>query len=186
MGGRRSRLGQPGRGPCSCSTPGSGGGRPARITRTRVLKAFLATTMDYPWEEIHDEADRLEHAASEAMIERIDTQLDHPSADPHGDPIPTAKGQIRRPIGVARLTEVEAGRYEVIRLSDADPQRLIRFRDCGLTPGKPVQVIAHGPRGTTGLLGDQPRSIVLAPAEARAIWVAPPRPRAMRRTLRNP
>lgn len=147
----------------------------AMVRRHRLLETFLVTTLGYPWDEVHDEAERLEHAASDAMIERIDAQLGRPAADPHGDPIPTATGAVERPEGTTRLTDVEPGWYEIVRLSDADPARLARFRESGLVPGGAVQVIAQGPGGTTGALEDHPGSIVLAPAEAGAIWVAPAR-----------
>ena len=145
----------------------------AMVRRHRLLETFLVTTLGYPWEEVHDEAERLEHAASDAMIERIDAQLGHPTADPHGDPIPTAQGRTRRPLNTTRLTQARPGRYEIVRLSDADPQRLTRFRDTGLVPGGPFRVIAQGAGGTTGVLGNHHVAIALAPVEAGAIWVTP-------------
>lgn len=155
----------------------------AMVRRHRLLETFLVTTLGYPWEEVHDEAERLEHAVSDAMIERIDVQLGYPTADPHGDPIPTAQGRTRRPSNTTRLTEAGPGRYEIVRLSDADPQRLTRFRDSGLVPGGPFRVIAQGSSGTTGVLGNHRAAIDLAPLEAEAIWVrptpAPPAPRSL-------
>ncbi|WP_241482921.1 metal-dependent transcriptional regulator [Kocuria rosea] len=143
------------------------------VRRHRLLETFLATTLGYPWEEVHDEAERLEHAASDAMIERIDAQLGRPTADPHGDPIPTAQGRTRRPLNTTRLTEAKPGGYEIIRLSDADPQRLTRFRDCGLVPGGAFRVIAQEASGTTGVPEYHHTAIKLAPTEAEAIWVTP-------------
>ena len=107
------------------------------------------------------------------MIERIDAQLGHPTADPHGGPTPTAQGRTRRPLNTTRLTRARPGRYEIVRLSDADPQRLTRFRDSGLVPGGPFRVIAQAASGTTGVLGNQHTAIDLAPVEAEAIWVTP-------------
>ena len=145
----------------------------AMVRRHRLLETFLVTTLGYPWEEVHDEAERLEHAVSDAMIERIDAQLGQPTADPHGDPIPTAQGRTRRPRNTTRLTRARPGRYEIVRLSDADPQLLTRFRACGLVPGGPFRVIAQGASGTTGVPGNQHTAIDLAPVEAEAIWVTP-------------
>ena len=145
----------------------------AMVRRHRLLETFLVTTLGYPWEEVHDEAERLEHAASEVMIERIDAQLGHPTADPHGDPIPTAQGRVRRPLNTTRLTNARPGRYEIVRLSDADPERLTRFRGCGLVPGGAFRVIAQETGGTTGVPGDHHTAIDLAPTEAEAIWVTP-------------
>ncbi|MGQ1797411.1 metal-dependent transcriptional regulator [Kocuria oceani] len=145
----------------------------AMVRRHRLLETFLVTTLGYPWEEVHDEAERLEHAVSDAMIERIDAQLGHPTADPHGDPIPTAQGRTRRPLNTTRLTTARPGRYEIVRLSDADPERLTRFRDSGLVPGGPFRVTAQGANGITGVLGNHHAAIDLTPVEAEAIWVTP-------------
>ncbi|GLC62540.1 hypothetical protein PLESTB_001911000 [Pleodorina starrii] len=133
----------------------------AMVRRHRLLETFLATTLGYPWEEVHDEAERLEHAASDAMIERIDARLGRPT------------GRTRRPLNTTRLTEAKPGRYEIIRLSDADPHRLTRFRDCGLVPGGAFRVIAQEASGTTGVPGYHHTAIELAPTEAEAIWVTP-------------
>ena len=155
----------------------------AMVRRHRLLETFLATTLGYPWEEVHDEAERLEHAASDAMIERIDARLGRPTVDPHGDPITTAQGRTRRPLNTTRLTEAKPGRYEIIRLSDADPHRLTRFRDCGLVPGGAFRVIAQEASGTTGVPGYHHTAIDLAPTEAEAIWVTPTPPLNTQRSL---
>ena len=117
------------------------------------------------------------------MIERIDAQLGDPTADPHGGPTPTAQGRTRRPLNTTRLTKARPGQYEIVRLSDADPQRLTRFRDCGLVPGEPFRVIAQGAGGTTGVPGYHHTAIDLAPTEAEAIWVTPTPPLNSQRSL---
>src|SRR5437868_11040512 len=68
------------------------------IRRHRLLELFLAKTLKMPWDEVHEEAEHMEHAASERLIDRIDEYLGHPAVDPHGDPIPRADGS---------LTEIE-------------------------------------------------------------------------------
>ncbi|QCU79119.1 metal-dependent transcriptional regulator [Citricoccus sp. SGAir0253] len=113
----------------------------AMVRRHRLLEAFLVATLGYSWEEVHDEAERLEHAASDALVQRIDAVLGHPDRDPHGDPIPSADGRVHRPEGVLRLGAAAPGTYEVLRLSDADPGRLERFRRHRLTPGAVVEVL---------------------------------------------
>ncbi|ARC58043.1 Iron-dependent repressor IdeR [Frondihabitans sp. 762G35] len=128
----------------------------AMVRRHRLLETFLVTTLGYGWEEVHDEAERLEHAASNALIERIDALLGHPAADPHGDPIPEADGRTTMRPGVARLASAPAGDYLVVRVSDRDPDRLDRAAQLGLVPGAGVTVAAAP-----------------LPDVADAVWVVP-------------
>jgi DtxR family Mn-dependent transcriptional regulator len=146
----------------------------AMVRRHRLLETFLVTTLGYAWEEVHEEAERLEHAASEAMIERIDATLGHPTADPHGDPIPTADGDVRHPPGTTRLTEAVPGEYRSIRVSDADPGLLTRLRAQDIAPGTALTVTGHDDDGaTTALLPGAPRPVVIPAEDSRAIWVRP-------------
>src|SRR5215208_5666223 len=64
------------------------------VRRHRLIELFLVEVMGMSWTEVHDEAEHLEHAVSDRLIERIDEMLGHPDADPHGDPIPTAEGHV--------------------------------------------------------------------------------------------
>ena len=146
----------------------------AMVRRHRLLETFLVTTLGYAWEEVHEEAERLEHAASEAMIERIDATLGHPTADPHGDPIPTADGDVRHPPGTTRLTEAAPGDYRSIRVSDADSELLTRLRAQDIAPGTALTVTGHDDDGaTTALLSGAPRPVVIPAQDSRAIWVRP-------------
>src|SRR5580700_4376418 len=67
------------------------------LRRHRLLELFLVKILGLDWSVVHDEADRLEHAISDTVLERMDALLGHPTADPHGDPIPTSKGQLHEP-----------------------------------------------------------------------------------------
>ena len=69
------------------------------LRRHRLLELFLVETLQMPWDEVHEEAEHMEHAVSEHLIDRIDAYLGHPSVDPHGDPIPRADGSLDSPIG---------------------------------------------------------------------------------------
>jgi DtxR family Mn-dependent transcriptional regulator len=69
------------------------------LRRHRLLELFLAQTLDMTWDEVHEEAEHMEHAASERLIDRIDAYLGHPAVDPHGDPIPRADGSLTEPEG---------------------------------------------------------------------------------------
>lgn len=146
----------------------------AMVRRHRLLETFLVTTLDYTWDEVHEEAEHLEHAASAALIDRIDARLGHPAADPHGDPIPTADGRIHRPADSLRLAETAPGRYRCLRVSDADPGLLARLREHEIAPGTTVIVTGHDDGGsTTAVLSGRTEPVVLSAAASRAIRVGP-------------
>ncbi len=113
----------------------------AMVRRHRVLETFLVSILHYSWNEVHDEAERMEHAVSERLIERMDALLGHPTADPHGDPIPRADGTVHHPPEARPLNEVEPGRYTVLRVSDADPDALDRLDTLGVRPGIHLDVV---------------------------------------------
>ena len=123
----------------------------AMVRRHRLLEAFLAQVLSYGWDEVHDEAERLEHAVSEEFINRIDRCLDHPRTDPHGDPIPGPDGDCTPQAGAIKLSRAEPGEYRVVRVADTDPERLSRLRRNQVVPGAVLHVRA-GP--APFLLGD--------------------------------
>jgi DtxR family Mn-dependent transcriptional regulator len=114
------------------------------VRRHRLLETFLAHVLGYGWEEVHADAERLEHAASDRFLERIDALLGHPRSDPHGDPIPTADGRWAAQAGAVRLSGAGPGDYRVVRVSDADPDRLTRLRAQHLVPGAVISVAVDG------------------------------------------
>ena len=105
------------------------------VRHHRLLEAFLYEVLDYPIEEVHDEAERLEHFISERFEERIATKLGHPKFDPHGHCIPEMDG--RMPKQVSRpLTDIEQdGKFLVDSVSDQDPLLLKQLKAHGVTPG---------------------------------------------------
>lgn len=110
------------------------------VRRHRLIETFLVQMLGYRWDQVHDEAENLEHAVSEFMIERIDSLLEHPTRDPHGDPIPTAEGQISIPQAVS-LTEISDGsQVQVERIADDDSQLLQYFSDHGITVGTRLDI----------------------------------------------
>ncbi|MEW1983876.1 MULTISPECIES: metal-dependent transcriptional regulator [Pseudarthrobacter] len=133
-------------------------------------------TLGYTWDEIHDEAAKLEHAASEHLIATMDELLEHPSAVPHGDPIPTVDGQMRRP-GASQLTAAQPGQNVVIcRVSDADPKLLRYFSGLGLSPGTELTIRERKPftTGTTFHVTRSGQAIMLGTEATEAVWVSPP------------
>jgi len=115
------------------------------IRHHRLLERYLSEALGVPWERVHDEAEKLEHALSEDLEERIATMLDHPDVDPHGSPIPTREGEIRRP-RTRRLSTVDAGEtVTVVEVDDRDSDLLIYLGKLRLYPGAVVQVAAVEP-----------------------------------------
>lgn len=112
----------------------------AMIRRHRLIETFLVEALGYTWDQVHDEAENLEHSVSDFMVDRIDAFLDYPSRDPHGDPIPSASGRVETPAAVP-LTGVQPGRTATIeRIADDDP-KLLKFLDShGLVVGATLEV----------------------------------------------
>jgi DtxR family transcriptional regulator, Mn-dependent transcriptional regulator len=110
------------------------------VRHHRLLEAFLYQILEYPIEEVHDEAERLEHFISERFEERIDAKLGRPKFDPHGHCIPALNGKMSKQVSKP-LTEVEAdGEFVVDSVSDRDPALLQRLGKFGVMPGALVTV----------------------------------------------
>lgn len=102
------------------------------VRRHRLLETFLVSELGYGWDEVHDEAEVLEHAVSDLLVERLDARLGRPRRDPHGDPIPAPDGTVVRPQAVP-LSEMATGEAGVVvRISDADPEALRYLDELGL------------------------------------------------------
>jgi len=101
--------------------------------------------LGYAWDRVHDEAERLEHAASDELVERMALALGNPTSDPHGAPIPTADGEVdeRRHRTLAELEIGIAAR--MVRVSDKNPGLLRYLAEIDLTPGATVRVLARAP-----------------------------------------
>ena len=132
------------------------------LRRHRILEAYLIDRLGYRWDDVHEEAERLEHAVSDELIERMATALGDPKFDPHGAPIPSAVGEIEV-LNVIPMSEFEVGQSGYMRLvSDQEPERLRFLASLGLTPGVPFTVIArqpfHGP--VTVRIGDAREEVV--------------------------
>jgi len=114
------------------------------VRRHRVLEAYLVAFLSYDWGNVHDEAERLEHAVSDVLIERMAQALGNPSVDPHGDPIPAPDGTIAEVV-YTPLTELPVGPATVRRVQEGDGERLRYLAGIGLVPGARVTVVAREP-----------------------------------------
>lgn len=142
------------------------------IRRHRLLETFLVNKLEYEWDEVHEEADRLEHAVSDELMHRIDRSLGYPTRDPHGDPIPSADGLVHRPDAVILAEAPAPCRTRVERISDADNEMLQYFASRGIVVDAELQVLPGEPYSETVTVqvGDTPVS--LGPAAAASVWVA--------------
>lgn len=113
------------------------------LRRHRLIELFLVRTLNLSWDEVHAEAENMEHAVSDLLIDRIDAYLGYPAADPHGDPIPKADGTVAGSPG-GRLSQLPAGtRFRVVRVVDQSPEFLRYLTDTGLTLEAQGRVIAN-------------------------------------------
>jgi DtxR family transcriptional regulator, Mn-dependent transcriptional regulator len=115
------------------------------IRRHRVLELFLVEVLGYTWDQVHEEAERLEHAASDQLVDRMARVLGDPEADPHGHPIPSSAGQVRA-ADLPKLAELEEGERAVLRrVSDEDPEALRYLARLNLVPGVAIEVLERTP-----------------------------------------
>lgn len=141
------------------------------VRRHRVLEAFLTARLGYAWDEVHDEAEVLEHAVSEKFIARVDALLGHPERDPHGDPIPRRDGTVP-PAPAVLLADVPPGTTAVVaRVSDADPDQLRRLGEAGIRPGTELVLGEHLSRAVSVTVGGAVVEVGVLAAEA--VWVRP-------------
>src|SRR5205809_5125660 len=106
------------------------------LRRHRLVELFLVQVMGMSWDEVHDEAEQLEHVVSERLIERIDQMLGHPTHDPHGDPIPNPDGAIPARHLDSLLTCPINTPLKVTRIADQDPEFLRFIENNDLKPGQ--------------------------------------------------
>jgi DtxR family transcriptional regulator, Mn-dependent transcriptional regulator len=117
------------------------------IRHHRLLESFLADTLGMPWDQVHAEAEVLEHVLSEDLEQLIAAKLGHPTVDPHGDPIPSAELELAERSTHA-LERLEAGQEGVfVRVSDSDPEMLRYLAGCGISPGDRFTVRERQPFG---------------------------------------
>lgn len=112
----------------------------AVVRRHRLLETFLHRVLDVPWEELHAEAEVLEHAVSERLADRIDARLGHPTSDPHGDPIPPRSGAFTDDWPGPLRGAATGVRFVVQRVSDRDSAALRHLGELGIRPGVPLRV----------------------------------------------
>jgi DtxR family Mn-dependent transcriptional regulator len=117
------------------------------IRHHRLIELYLTELLGYSWDEVHEEAEKLEHVISKQFEERIEKLLNYPTHDPHGAPIPSREGRIEV-VEATALAKLEPGQAGVIeRVSDHDSEMLGYLGELGMYPGTPVRMIARDPYG---------------------------------------
>ncbi|MEC7900815.1 MAG: metal-dependent transcriptional regulator [Acidobacteriota bacterium] len=119
------------------------------LRRHRLVELFLVEVMGMDWSEVHSEAELLEHAVSERLLRRIDTMLGGPQVDPHGDPIPTAGGEVATADYANLVTCPVEATLMLVQVTDQTSDFLRLMESYGLLPGVPVEVVARDEQADT-------------------------------------
>jgi DtxR family Mn-dependent transcriptional regulator len=115
------------------------------LRRHRILECYLTEVLGYEWDGVHAEAERLEHAASDELIERMASALGDPVRDPHGAPIPSKDGRVEES-PLRTLAAIEPGeQVRVRRVEDEDAERLRYLAELGIRPGALVRILDRAP-----------------------------------------
>jgi len=153
----------------------------AMVRRHRILETFLVRVLKLDLSEVHSDAEILEHAISDRVLEAIDRLVGHPAEDPHGHPIPDANGRIPSR-ALVPLADLSSGSRATVReIGDTDARRLARWKELGLIPG--ALVTMREVRALDGVreVEIQGRRVVLGPEGLEGILVEPRRPAVSRR-----
>ncbi|WIM68183.1 metal-dependent transcriptional regulator [Corynebacterium breve] len=141
------------------------------VRRHRLIETFLVRVLGYSWDEVHDDADMLEHGVSDLLLKRIDDYLGHPARDPHGDPIPDATGAFPRQ-DVHTLATIEPGATVTIaQVDDSDPELLRYLASHGLIPEATLTVPEAAVAGILQVTNSSGDTIPLSESSLGAIRV---------------
>jgi DtxR family Mn-dependent transcriptional regulator len=150
------------------------------LRRHRVIEAYLTTALGYSWDRVHDEAERLEHAASDDLVDRMAESIGEPETDPHGAPIPARDGTLQERLLVP-LSNLEAGKGATVeQVSDQNGDRLRYLAELGIVLGTEVEVVGREPFGGPIALRVRNARRAIGPELAEQILVTPLTPRRSR------
>ena len=143
------------------------------LRRHRLMELFLVRVLGMSWDDVHEEAERLEHAASDRVIDRIDAMLGQPSTDPHGDPIPDPNGAVSARDYLTLLTCPVAVPVVVTRVTDQDVEFLRFLESSDLKPGQTVRVeVRNATADQVVVRGKHDRQIMIGMRVAAKLQVA--------------
>jgi DtxR family Mn-dependent transcriptional regulator len=144
----------------------------AVVRRHRLLELFLVNVLGYAWDEVHEEAELMEHVVSDFFVEKIDALLGCPSFDPHGAPIPSADGSFPEVNGMA-LSEAMPGKLRVLRVTSESPSLLRWLSDTGLMPNQEVEILSKDSIAETVTLVTAAGQQVVSLGVCQRLLVAP-------------
>jgi DtxR family Mn-dependent transcriptional regulator len=142
------------------------------IRHHRLWEVFLHQTLQVPWDEVHDEAEHLEHAASDALMNRMDAYLNYPTVDPHGNPIPTVTGEVafnRTEIPLSKATI--GSTYSVTRFESLDPSYLNYLSQQSFSVGETINVMQRFSFDNSLVVNINTQDIQLSHAIAQRIFI---------------
>jgi DtxR family Mn-dependent transcriptional regulator len=113
------------------------------LRRHRLIEQFLSQTLKLSWDEVHEEAEHMEHAVSDSLVDRIDAYLGHPATDPHGDPIPQADGTVAAPADRSLADCAPGSAFRIARVIDQSPDFLRHVSQVGLAIGAQGSLVAN-------------------------------------------
>ena len=142
------------------------------LRRHRLIETWLVESFGYRWDEVHDDAEVLEHAISDRLLEAISVKLGNPSRDPHGDPIPRADGTVVQPDAVLLADAPIPFAGAVVRISDRDPSLLQYFEGRGISLDTVVQVVERRPFGGALVIQVGDAETDLGDEAASSIWLS--------------
>jgi DtxR family Mn-dependent transcriptional regulator len=151
------------------------------VRRHRLIELFLVKTLDLSWDEVHEEAEHMEHAVSDRLIDKIDEFLGHPDVDPHGDPIPRSDGTFETPAS-RTLAECRVGdHFRLARVLDQSPDFLRFLSNSGLSLGVAGQIVANSAQAGIVSVRVDGQETTLGRAAAEKILVTSPKPTVTKR-----
>lgn len=143
------------------------------IRRHRLVETFLVNVLKMDWSNVHREAEQLEHAISDEVLDRLDALLGYPATDPHGDPIPSAQGKLRSQVYATLATCVVSKALRIVRIADQSPEFLQFAEHQGLQPGATVRVVDRNLAAGLVSVKKKASTIALSLAAAGKILVEP-------------
>lgn len=145
------------------------------VRRHRLIELFLVKTLQLSWDEVHEEAEHMEHAVSDHLIDKIDSFLGHPGFDPHGDPIPRSDGTITVPESQTLAACKVGDEFQLTRVIDQSPDFLRFLSGSGLPLGVEGQVVANRPEAGIVTVSVEGRETTLGQAAAEKLLVTTPK-----------
>jgi DtxR family Mn-dependent transcriptional regulator len=145
------------------------------VRRHRLIELFLVKTLDLSWDEVHEEAEHMEHAVSDRLIDRIDAFLGHPAVDPHGDPIPRSDGTLDIPESRSLAACKVGDAFQLARVIDQSPEFLRYLSNAGLPLGVSGHIVANTPEAGIVTVRIGENDMTLGQAAAEKLLVTAPK-----------